>query len=88
MAGRPSRRAIAIEVAALVLAMGVAVWRNWAGDTDWNLSLFGLLLALSMAGDVLALSTSSRSLKVSSSFLAIVTAVVFLGEAPAAAIGS
>ncbi len=87
MAGRPSRRAIAIEVAALVLAMGVAVWRNWAGDTDWNLSLFGLLLALSMAGDVLALSTSSRSLKVSSSFLAIVTAVVFLGEAPAAVIG-
>ena len=87
MPGRPSRRAIVIEVAALVLAVGVAVWRNWAGDTDWNLSLFGLLLALSMAGDVLALSTSSTSLKVSSSFLAIVTAVVFLGEAPAAVIG-
>ena len=63
------------------------MWRNWAGDTDWNLSLFGLLLALSMAGDVLALSTSSSSLKVSSSFLAIVTAIVFLGEAPAAVIG-
>ncbi|MGH2925013.1 MAG: hypothetical protein ACRDK1_03480, partial [Solirubrobacterales bacterium] len=87
MPGRPSRRAIGIEIAALVLAVGVAVWRNGAGDTNWDLSLFGLLLALSMAGDVLALSTSSTSLKVSSSFLAIVTAVVFLGETPAAVIG-
>jgi putative nucleotidyltransferase with HDIG domain len=86
IAGRPSRRAIAIEIGALVLAVGVAIWRNWAGDTNWDLSLFGLLLALSMAGDVLALSTASTSLKVSSSFLAIVTAIVFLGEAPATVI--
>jgi putative nucleotidyltransferase with HDIG domain len=85
--GRPSRRVIALEIAALVLAVGVAVWRNWAGDTDWDLPLFCLLLALSMVGDVLALETTANPLKASSSFLAIVIAIVFLGEAPAALIG-
>ena len=64
------------------------MWRNWAGDTDWNLSLFGLLLALSMVGDVLALSTlvqlaaRSRAASWRSS-----TAIVFLGSTPAAMIG-
>ncbi len=87
MPTRPSRRVIGLELVALGLAVAVAVWRNWDGSTDWNLPLFGLLLAVSVAGDVTALETSATRVKASSSFLAIVTAIVFLGETPAALIG-
>ena len=51
------------------------------------MALFGLLLAVSIVGDVTALETSATRVKASSSFLAIVTAIVFLGETPAALIG-
>src|SRR5947207_5905730 len=87
MPARPSRKVIALEGAALALAMAVAIWRNWDGDNSWNLPLFGLLLAVSIVSDVTAVETPASRVKVSSSFLAIVTATVFLGEAPAALIG-
>jgi putative nucleotidyltransferase with HDIG domain len=85
MSARPSRRVITLEVAALVIAVVVAILR--AGHSDWNLSLFGLLLALSVFSDLTAVDTPASRVKVSSSFLAIVTAAVFLGETPAAVIG-
>jgi putative nucleotidyltransferase with HDIG domain len=87
MAKRPSRAVITLELVALALALALAVWRNWDGQSSWDLSLFGLLLAVSIVGDLTAVETSANRVKVSSSFLAIVTATVFLGEAPAVLIG-
>jgi putative nucleotidyltransferase with HDIG domain len=84
MTGRPTRRVLRIEVAALAAAVGVAIWLN--GDSDWNLPLLAVLLAASIAGDLTALDTSASRIKISSSFLTIVTAMVFLGETPAAVI--
>jgi putative nucleotidyltransferase with HDIG domain len=85
MTGRPTRRVLRIEVAALAAAVGVAIWLN--GDSDWNLPLLAVLLAASIAGDLTALDTSASRIKISSSFLTIVTATVFLGETPGALIG-
>jgi putative nucleotidyltransferase with HDIG domain len=84
MTGRPTRRVIWLEVAALAAALAVAIWRN--GDSDWDIPLFGVLLAGSITGDLTALDTSASRIKISSSFLTIVTAMVFLGETPAALI--
>jgi putative nucleotidyltransferase with HDIG domain len=81
---RPSKRVIALELFALGAAIAVAIWRNFDGDTNWNLPLFALLLAVSITGDITALETSASRVKASSSFLAIVTAMVFLGPTPAA----
>jgi putative nucleotidyltransferase with HDIG domain len=85
MPGRPSRAVIALELCALALAAGVAVLR--AGEGDWDLPLLVTLLVVSVAGDLTAVDTATSRVKLSSSFLAIVVAVVFLGEAPAALIG-
>jgi putative nucleotidyltransferase with HDIG domain len=85
MPGRPSRTVIALEVGALALAAGLAVVR--AGEADWDLPLFLTLLIVSVAGDLTAVDTATSRVKLSSSFLAIVVAVVFLGESPAALIG-
>jgi putative nucleotidyltransferase with HDIG domain len=82
--GRPSKTLIALEFAALATAIAVAVWAN--RDSDWDLPLLAVLLAAAAAGDVTAVDTPTSRLKISSSFLAIVTAIVFLGESPAAAI--
>jgi putative nucleotidyltransferase with HDIG domain len=85
MPGRPSRRVVTLELAALVAALVVAVWRN--GDSDWDLALFAILLATSVVGDLTAVDTPASRMAISSSFLTIVTATVFLGETPAALIG-
>jgi putative nucleotidyltransferase with HDIG domain len=85
MPGRPSRAVIALELCALAVAAGVAVLR--AGEGDWDLPLLVTLLVVSVAGDLTAVDTATSRVKLSSSFLAIVVAVVFLGEAPAALIG-
>ena len=85
MPGRPSRRVITLELAALVAALGVALLCN--GDSNWDLALFGILLATSVVGDLTAVDTPARKMLISSSFLTIVTATVFLGETPAALIG-
>src|SRR5919204_5654049 len=85
MPGRPSKRVIALEFAALAGACGLAVWAN--RDSDWNLPLFAILLTASVVGDLTAVDTPTSRVKISSSFLAIVTAAVFLGETPAAVIG-
>ncbi len=85
MTGRPTRTVIVLELCALALAAGVALTR--AGSFDWDPALFVTLLGVSIAGDLTAVDTKTSRVKLSSSFLAIVVAIVFLGEAPAAAIG-
>jgi putative nucleotidyltransferase with HDIG domain len=86
MPTRPSRRVIGLEAVALGIGIGLAIWRHWEGDTNWNPALFGLLLGVSIISDLTAIETPASRVKVSSSFLAIVTAIVFLGESPAALI--
>jgi putative nucleotidyltransferase with HDIG domain len=82
---RPTKRVIGIELVAL-LAGGAAA--TAANDlSNWDLPLFFVLLALSIVSDLTALDTPASRLKISSSFLAIVSAIVFLGPTPAAVIG-
>src|ERR671921_2588599 len=81
---RPTRTAIALMVGVLLLTAAVAVWR--ASRCNWDLALFGVLLAFSIFSDLTAVSTESK-VKVSGSFLALVVAMVFLGGTPAALIG-
>ncbi|HMC07363.1 MAG TPA: HD-GYP domain-containing protein [Solirubrobacterales bacterium] len=85
MAGRPTKRVIGLELAALVAAAAVALWAD--GDSNWKLPLLLVLLGASVVGDLTALDTPASRVKVSSSFLTIVIAVVLLGETPAALIG-
>ncbi|HEX6456710.1 MAG TPA: HD-GYP domain-containing protein [Solirubrobacterales bacterium] len=81
---RSTRGAIAAMLVGLLAVAVVAVER--APMADWNLALFGVLLAFSIVSDLTAVSTESK-VKVSGSFLALVIAMVFLGGAPAALIG-
>jgi putative nucleotidyltransferase with HDIG domain len=87
MPGRPSRRVLALEVVALAGAVGLAVWRAVNGHADWEIGTLLFLFVLSIVGDLTAVDTAASRVKTSSSFLAIVTAIVFLGDAPAALIG-
>ncbi len=84
MTSRPTRFVIAAQAVGLVVAAAIAVWR--APDANWDLPLFAFLLAFSAISDLTAIPTSSK-VKISGSFLALVLAMVFLGGAPAAAIG-
>jgi putative nucleotidyltransferase with HDIG domain len=86
MIGRPTRRVIVLELCALAVAAGVAIWR--AGEADWDAALFGVLLALSLVSDFSAVQSAANRVKVAGSFLAIVVATVFLGETPAVLIGT
>lgn len=81
---RPTHLAIAAMLAALAVTAYVAIWQ--APESNWNLGLFGVLLAFSVFSDLTAVSTESK-VKVSGSFLALVVAMVFLGGTPAALIG-
>jgi putative nucleotidyltransferase with HDIG domain len=87
MTGRPTRFVLGLEIAALVAAVAVAVSRAVTGHVDWELDTLLFLLALSIVGDILVVQTAASGVKTSSSFLAIITAIVFLGEVPAALIG-
>lgn len=82
---RPTRLAIGIEVAILVVVVAVSIWR--AGDADWDLALLGTLLVVGVASDLLRIEVRAHRIVVSASFLAIVLAAVFCGVAPAVAIG-
>src|SRR3954449_11023910 len=86
MAERPSRRVIVAEVAALAAALPIAILEGV--DACWDPALFAVLLAAAVIGDLTARDTPASRIKVSSSFLAIVTATVLLGPAPAAVIGA
>ncbi len=81
---RPTPTVIAVQIAALMVAIAIGAWRATYGD--WDPALFGILLGFSVFSDLTAIQTNSR-VKISGSFLALVLAMVFLGGAPAAAIG-
>jgi putative nucleotidyltransferase with HDIG domain len=81
---RPTPLAIVAMVGALLLTVGVGIWD--ATSSNWDLSLFAVLLAFSIFSDLTAVSTDSK-VKISGSFLALVVAMVFLGGTPAALIG-
>jgi putative nucleotidyltransferase with HDIG domain len=83
---RPSRTALTLNVAILVVASVAAVVTS--PDANWDLPTLALLLAFAIASDLMAASIRSSKLKVSGSFLAIVVAMVLLGGAPAALIGT
>jgi putative nucleotidyltransferase with HDIG domain len=57
-----------------------------AGDADWDLALFAILLVSSVASDLRAIELTAPRVAVSGSFLAIVTAIVLMGATPAALI--
>jgi putative nucleotidyltransferase with HDIG domain len=69
---------------ALVAIVAVAVWE--APKANWDWQLFATLLAFSAFSDIMSIETESR-LKISANFLALITAIVFLGGTPAALIG-
>ncbi len=81
---RPTSLAIATQLVALVATAAIGIWR--APEANWDLALFGVLLAFSLFSYLTAVSTESK-VKVSGTFLALVLAMVFLGGTPAAVIG-
>jgi hypothetical protein len=81
---RPTPLSTAIVAAGLVVAVAASILA--APDANWDLALFGILLAFSAFSDVMSIETESH-LKISGNFLAIVLAIVFLGGTPAALIG-
>lgn len=81
---RPSPLVTGIQAAGLLAAIAVGVLT--AGTADWDLPLFGILLAFSVFSDLTVIETKSR-VKLSGSFLSIVLAMVLLGGPPAAVIG-
>jgi putative nucleotidyltransferase with HDIG domain len=84
MINRPSPAVVRAEIAALVAAVAAAILL--ARDGTWEPGLFVMLLAISIASDLLVIPVRGN-VKLSGSFLAIVTAVVFLGETMGALIG-
>src|SRR5688500_7441161 len=87
MTGRPTRFVLGLVIAALVAADAVAVPRAATGHVEWETDTLLFLLALSIVGDILVVQTAASGVKTSSSFLAIITAIVFLGPTLAALIG-
>jgi putative nucleotidyltransferase with HDIG domain len=81
---RPTRLSITVLAIALVGVVAAAVWE--APKANWDWQLFATLLAFSAFSDVMSIETESR-LKISANFLALITAIAFLGGTPAALIG-
>jgi putative nucleotidyltransferase with HDIG domain len=81
---RPTRLSTAVLAIALAGIVAVAVWE--APKANWDWGLFATLLAFSAFSDVMSIETESR-LKISANFLALITAIAFLGGTPAALIG-
>ena len=81
---RPSKLIIALLAAALVGVVAAAIWQ--APQANWDWALFATLLGLSAFSDIMSIETESR-LKISANFLALITAIAFLGGTPAALIG-
>jgi putative nucleotidyltransferase with HDIG domain len=84
MKERPSKSIIALLAVALVVVVAAAVLE--APKANWDWALFGTLLGLSAFSDIMSIETESR-LKISANFLALITAIAFLGGTPAALIG-
>lgn len=85
MPERPSRTVIAAELCAIAIALcAIALL---APSSDWDPALIAMLLGFAIVSDLRAVSITARKVKISGSLLAIVTAIVLLGPAPASAIG-
>ena len=84
MIGRPTPIVVREHFVALALAGGCAIWLT--PEVTWDWGLFALLLAFGVASDLRAIPVRGN-VKLSASFLAIVTAVVFLGASVGAMIG-
>jgi putative nucleotidyltransferase with HDIG domain len=81
---RPTPRAIALQVGALLLVVALAVYE--APQGNWDFGLLLVLFAFAAFSDLTAITTNAQ-LKISGSFLALVLAMVFLGGPPAALVG-
>jgi putative nucleotidyltransferase with HDIG domain len=81
---RPTRLSNILLASALALVIAAAVWQ--APNANWDLALFGILLAFSAFSDIMSIETESH-LKISGNFLALVIAMILLGGSPAALIG-
>jgi putative nucleotidyltransferase with HDIG domain len=81
---RPSPLVIGLLIGGLLAAAAAAV--ATADTANWDMPLFGILLAFSVFSDLSVIETKSR-VKLSASFLSIVLAMVLLGGPPAALIG-
>jgi putative nucleotidyltransferase with HDIG domain len=86
MPNRSIRGVICLEVVGLVAA--VAAGALLAGEANWQLPLFAVLLVAAVIGDLTARDTAAARIKISSSFLAIITATVLLGPTPGAVIAT
>jgi putative nucleotidyltransferase with HDIG domain len=80
---RPTKLVVGIQAAGLVAVVAVGVIT--ADTANWDMELFGILLAFAVFSDLTAISNRHR-LKVSGSLLPLVFAMVFLGGPPAALI--
>ncbi|HEX6154315.1 MAG TPA: HD-GYP domain-containing protein [Solirubrobacterales bacterium] len=81
---RPTPRAIALQVGALLLVAAIAIYE--APQGNWDIGLLLVLFAFAAFSDLTAITTNAQ-LKISGSFLALVLAMVFLGGPPAALVG-
>jgi putative nucleotidyltransferase with HDIG domain len=81
---RPTPLAISGMTLGLLVVIAVGIWR--AGECNWDLGLFAVLLAFSIFSDLTAVRAESK-LMISGNFLALVVAMVLLGGTPAAIIG-
>jgi putative nucleotidyltransferase with HDIG domain len=86
MPNRSIRGVVCLEVAGLVAAVAAGVLL--AGQANWQLPLFAVLLVASVFGDLTARDTAAARIKISTSFLAIITATVLLGATPGAVLGT
>jgi putative nucleotidyltransferase with HDIG domain len=82
--GRPTPLSTAIVGAGVAVAAAAAVWQ--ASSANWDLALFGTLLAFAIFSEIMSVETES-DLKISGTYLAMVPAMVFLGGTPGAVIG-
>ena len=82
---RPTKLNTAILVIAFVVVAAAVVWQGPNANWDW--ALFGTLLAFAVFSDMTSIETES-SLKITASYLALITAIVFLGGTPAALMGA
>jgi putative nucleotidyltransferase with HDIG domain len=80
----PTPALLGILCGAALFGLALAAVR--APEGNWDVALFGVLLAFSVFSDLTAAPVESQ-LVVSGSFLALVVAMVFLGGTPAALIG-
>ncbi len=71
--------------AALVACIAFAVLE--AGEANWDLPLFAILLALGIASDLTAIAVPRPKMRISTGFTVIIVAAVFLGATPAVIIG-